>query len=113
MGDTAIDFKAIFAELLKEAEVLAEKTLKNYVKEAKGDSKDILNKMKADLERWTLQLAAGELSKDDFIFLVKGQKDLMEMVALKRAGITAITLNEFRDSLITMVTGSLLKAIKI
>jgi hypothetical protein len=44
--------------------------------EAIQDGEDFLNRTQDDLERWTRLLEEGELSRDEFESLVRGQKDL-------------------------------------
>jgi hypothetical protein len=66
--------------------------------EAIQDGEDFLNRTQDDLERWTRLLEEGELSRDEFESLVRGQKDLAEMEALKQAGLAAAKADRFQDS---------------
>ncbi len=85
---------------------LGELALKNWgeVKDAAvADGQAFLEKTKADLVRWTKLLAEGELTKDDFEWLIAGKKDLAEMQALKNAGLTLVRLERFQNALISLV----------
>jgi hypothetical protein len=55
------------------------------------------------LRRWTKLLAQGDLSKDDFEWLVAGKKDLAEMEALKQTGLALVRLERFQNALISLV----------
>jgi len=100
---TSEDFKPIEKQLKDEAIQLALTTFENYKKEAKADALKLIEEMKQNLEKWTLQLADGELSKADFEFLVLGQKELIEMIALKQAGLAKIKLDEFKIGLLNLI----------
>jgi hypothetical protein len=82
---------------------LAEKMLKEFTKEALKDSKKFLKKTEEDLKRWTRLLASGELTLDDFEWLVIGKKDLAELYLLKRKGLSLVRIDRFRNSLIDLI----------
>ncbi|HXB41903.1 MAG TPA: hypothetical protein VNZ49_15280 [Bacteroidia bacterium] len=108
-----IDFQNIFNVLVGEVEKLAQDTLKNYVNDAKSDGVAFLNSTKADLQKWVNELAAGDMTAEEFKSLVNGQKDLLEMVALRKAGETAITIDKFENSLLNLVTTTIFSLLKI
>ena len=87
---------------------LAEDTLKEFKDDAINDGKDFLRETDEDLRRWTSQLAAGELSQDEFKWLVQGKKDLAELKALKQKGLALAETDKFRAGLITLVTNTAL-----
>ncbi len=107
----AINFGELFTELKKNVLVLAKASFKSFEKEAEQDAENLLNSMKDKLERWTGLLAAGTLTLDDFELLVMAQKDLVEMKALQKAGLAAIKAEQFRDSLVNLITDTILSAI--
>jgi hypothetical protein len=98
-----VDFNAIFQELKGAVESLAKEKAGDYWKAAVGDADQFFNKTKDKLERWTIRLAKGELTPDDFEWLVKGEKDLAEMVLLREAGLTLIRVDEFKTALLDVV----------
>lgn len=102
-----VNFQQIFDNLKNEAGNLALSTFKDYKNEAKTDALKLVEDMKENLETWTLQLANGKLSKDDFEFLVLGQKELIEMNALKQAGLALIKADEFKTSLLNLITNTI------
>jgi galactokinase len=82
---------------------LAKKTLKGFKDEALSDAKEFLQSSQDDLQRWTKLLARGELSQDDFEWLVVGRKDVAELHALKQSGLAMIRLDRFRNALLDLV----------
>jgi hypothetical protein len=107
------DFSAIFDQLKKDVVSLAELTVKGYVKEAKDDGKKMLTEMKDNLQRWTLQLSRGDLTTQDFEWLVFSQKDLLLMEGLKQAGLAAIRAEQFKNSVLSLVIDTIFNMIKI
>jgi hypothetical protein len=82
---------------------LVARTLDDVKDAATKDGDRYLKKCKADLEKWTVQLAKNELSAADFAFCLRSETDLGAMIALERAGLTAIRLSRFRDDLVQTV----------
>jgi hypothetical protein len=103
-----IDFKQMIDKLKDEVIDLALSSFEKYKNEAKSDALKLLDELKGNLETWTLQLSEGKLSKTDFDFLVLGQKELIEMDALKQAGLALIKADEFKSSLLKLVTSTIL-----
>lgn len=100
------DFNDIFQGLKSAIESYAKKEVNDYWKEAVGDAGEFLDKTKDQLERWTKRLSNGELSTDDFTWLVKGKKDLAEMKLLKQAGLTLIRVDQFKAGLLDVIVNT-------
>jgi hypothetical protein len=100
------DFLDAFKPALQD---LAKQTLDAYSKQATTDGQAFLDAQKANLDKWTKELVDAELSKDDFADLVKGIRDLAELVALKQAGLAAARLDAFRTSLMNLVIDTAFK----
>lgn len=94
------DFVKAVEEGVKE---LAKKTLKGFKQEALTDAKAFLESSKDDLQRWTRLLAHGELSHDDFEWLVLGRKDVAKLHALKQSGLALVRLDRFKNALVDLV----------
>lgn len=82
---------------------LAGRTLGDLKDAATKDGTRYLQKCRADLEKWTTQLANGELSQKDFAFLLRSETDLGAMIALEQAGLAAAKLQRFRDDLVRTI----------
>jgi len=99
----AYNFDTVFTSLKSGVITLAETDLKNYISAAEQDGQAVLDDLKADLETWAQQVAAGTLSGADFQDFLLGQKDEIEMVALKEAGLAEIATDQFRDDVINLI----------
>jgi hypothetical protein len=97
------DFDDFLENLKKGLEELAKKNWIEFREAAEKDGKAFVEKTKEDLRRWTKLLAQGDLSKDDFEFLVAGKKDLAAMEALRQAGLTLVRLERFQNALTSLV----------
>lgn len=82
---------------------LAQDTVIDFKDQAIQDGEDFLQQTKDDLQRWTNLLAQGQLTRDDFQFLVVSKRDLAEMHALTQAGLALVAIQTFRDGLINLV----------
>ena len=100
-----MDFNKFWEDLKKSLEKLVKQSVSNFGEQAKKDGFEFLDETKSDLEKWTKQLAAGDLSKDDFEWLVKGRKDLAKMEALKQAGLAAIEIDKLKKQILDLVVG--------
>jgi len=100
------DFLKALKDGLKQ---LVTDTVQDFKQAATKDGEAFLANARTDLETWTKALAKGELSKEEFEWLLKGQKDLAEMVALKQAGLGLVRVDQFRSSLIDLVVGTAFK----
>lgn len=106
-----IKFDEFFKELNKELLEFAEYSWRKYRESAVKDGKAFLDKNKTDLERWVKLLASGALTHDDFEWLIAGKKDLVEMYALKQAGLTKVALDRFINGLIDTIVATTFKMI--
>ena len=66
-------------------------------------AKNFCLQLKGDLIRWTQELADGELTKSDFETLLSGQKDLIEMRALKQSRLSLAGIDEFKDNVFSLI----------
>jgi hypothetical protein len=79
---------------------LIQKNFSDFVNEAQSDATAFLNEAKEDLIKWTDLLAAGSIDKDEFTALVDSDKDLLELHALKQAGLAQARWDLFVNSVI-------------
>ena len=106
-----LDTKELLKGLKSEIITLAKTSFGGFAKEAEQDAKLTIDKIKEKFTRWVVLLAEGQLTKEDFELLVNAQKDLLEMKGLQKAGLSAIKVEGFRDSVIKVVLDTAFKAI--
>ena len=97
------DFDEFVRAVVEGAKRLAQDTLQQGVLEAGRDAESFLQRAEEKLRRWTALLARGELTREEFAFLVRSQADLAELFALTQLGIGLARLQDFRDKLIDLV----------
>lgn len=102
-----IDFQNVLQTLKQGITTIAEKDIKDYVAAATADGQAILTSLKTDLENWTKELAMGTLNKSEFTDLVQGQKDELELVALKQAGLAEIAVDQFKQDVFNLVSSTI------
>ena len=90
---------------------LAGLLLTKYKGQAMADAQDFIRTTKADLTEWVSALQAGQLDKDDFESLVRGEKDLAEMRALKQEGLTQIAIDGFTNGITQILINSAFAAL--
>jgi hypothetical protein len=103
------DFNDFWKELQTEIVEFADYSWKAYKAAAIKDGKAFLAKSKDDLKRWTDMLAQGNLTKDDFEWLVAGKKDLAQLVALKQKGLAQVALDRFTNGVIDTIVSTAFK----
>ena len=91
------DFNEIFEELKKGIVSLAENNLKEFKDQAISSGMDFLEQSKDEIKLWTEELATGQMSKEDFEWLVKGKKDLAELIILKEKGLAKSQVDKFTN----------------
>lgn len=79
--------------------------------ETKKDVQAFLDASKEKLERWTLLLAAGHISTEEYKWLVESQKDLVVLKGLYAAGVSKIKLGHLKNSILDTVINTAIAAI--
>lgn len=110
---TKIQIDDLFRAISGGITVLAETTVKNYLKEAKKDGERIVKSVKENVINWAQLLLEGKLSTEDFEWLMLRQKDLVAMDALKQAGLAQIRIEAFKQSVLSIIIDSVFTAVKI
>jgi|JI7StandDraft_1071085.scaffolds.fasta_scaffold183102_2 hypothetical protein len=99
-----------FIDALREnLSTYAEEQWEEFKKEAVKDGRAFAKEAAKDLARWTSALAKGDLSSDDFKWLLKSKKALFELNALKTAGLSKARLARFVNGVIDLVVDTAIK----
>lgn len=108
-----MDFDNILKELKSELLALLNNKFTNLSKESKKDIDAFLKQSEEKLKRWTLLLSQGELTQEDFEWLVKSQKDLMLFQALHTAGVSKIKLGHLKNSIVNVIVRTIIKLVVV
>lgn len=96
-----------------------EQELKNLVKtkvearalELRQYIETFLKENVADMERWGKLVTEGSLTRDEFSWLVKSKRDLLELEFLKLAGYSLVEAEQTRDEVLQLVIKAALSLI--
>lgn len=105
------DFATVFDDIKSAFVSNAQELGQEYKEQALADGKALLNEVKDDLHRWLSLLAADHLKPDEFEWLVKSNKSLAKMTALKQSGIAAQQVKQFAKGLLNTIVDTSLKAV--
>ena len=105
------DTDAIVDSIEAQSKALAEQLIGQFTKQAIADTKDFVEKSRGDWERWAGELARGEIDEDDLESLVRAEKDVAEMRALKQAGLAQVTLDTFTKGVLDIAISAITAAI--
>ncbi len=108
-----INFDQIVNQLLSGVETIAKNSLNDYVNQAKADGKNYIDNAKEDLLEWTKEVETGSMNRKDIEFLLESDEDLSKMTALKQAGLAQGHIDQFRNSIINLIVGTITGLVKI
>lgn len=98
-----MDIKELLKDLKKGLLELVKEKFDVESKELKAEISGILKVSKVKLERWANLLQKGELTQDDFEWLVGSQRDLLKLETLRKLGISQVKLGHFKSKVIKFI----------
>ena len=107
----AFNFSDLFDTLKEGVVALVKSTLKNCIDAGEKDGQKMLDEMKEKLERWSGQLLQGNITKEDFEWLLYSQKQLIVMTALKDAGLGQIEADLFKANVLNLIKETIFQAL--
>ena len=107
------DFNQILKDIKDQLGPLAEKNLKEFAGQGKQDAEAFLEQSRAKLEKWVQQLADKEIDEAEFRWLVESEKAAAEMEALRAANAGTVRIEQFRDSVLSVVVKTAVTAIAV
>jgi hypothetical protein len=105
------DFNQIFNDIKNQLGPLAQENLKEFASQGKQDAEAFLEQSRADLQQWVQQLANKEIDAAEFRWSVESQKAAAQMTALRAANAGQVRIDQFRDSVISVVVSTAVSAI--
>jgi hypothetical protein len=103
-------FEDFLGELKGEIKDLVAEHWGNFASAATKDASAFVDESVEDLKRWTQLLSDGSITVHEFEFLLQAKKDLLEMTALKEAGLAQVQRDRFVSGLITTIISVAVKA---
>lgn len=108
-----IDFDTFLKTVSADLGTLAEDLGRNYAKGVVKDGTDFAKRFKDRIERRITLLANGKLTKDEFEWLMKAEKNLVELKSIEKKGLAVVQLNEIRDAIIDTLIGAAFKMVRL
>ena len=99
----------IFNGLLDDVKSLAGDTAKDFLKQTTVDSQQFTAQAEANIQRWRTQLTNGDIDKEDFESLLRGQLAEATLAALLKAGIAQKKAGEITDKVIDLAISAAFK----
>ncbi|MBF4484354.1 hypothetical protein [Flavobacterium sp. CSZ] len=98
-----MDKDKIIENLKKELKAIIANSYKDIKPQLEKDLTVFFQTSKEKLERWIVLFSAGDLTEEEFEWLLKSQLDLTVLQALQTAGISKIKLNTIKNNIIKMI----------
>lgn len=105
------DTDAILESIEAQSKALAEKLFAQFSQQAIADTQDFLATSREDIERWTGELARGEIDEDDLESLIRAERDVAEMRALKQAGLAQVNIDTFTKGVLDIAVNAIVAAV--
>jgi hypothetical protein len=100
-----------WSNIEKETVTLAKTILHGYAGEALKDAQAFRVRVEQQMHEWSQDLRNGEITQKNFASLVRGERDLAEMQALKQVGLAQVALDTFTSGFMEIVLNAALAAI--
>ena len=104
-------FMEFWIQLLTNVESFAADKWNELKQDAVEDSKKFLTEVKDDVQRWISLLAEGKLTIDDLGWLIKGKREVAELLFLKQKGLAKPDLDKFFEGLLETIISTAFKLI--
>jgi hypothetical protein len=104
-------FMEFWAQVLANVETFAADKWNELKEDAVEDSKKFLTEVKDDVQRWISLLAEGKLTSDDLGWLIKGKREVAELLFLKEKGLAKPDLDKFFEGLLETILSTAFKLI--
>lgn len=93
----------VIENLKKELKAIISNSYKDIKPQLEKDLAAFFQTSTEKLERWILLFSSGDLTEEEFEWLLKSQLDLTVLQALQTAGISKIKLNTIKNNIIKMI----------
>ena len=104
-------FNHFETELKQQLETYAATIWKDYKSSTLKEANEFALNTREDLKRWSIALARGQLTRDDFAWLVESKRDLFHLETLKQAGLSKVAIGRFINGVIDLVVTTALKTL--
>ena len=105
------DFNEFLEAMKTNFHKLAEGPFQKYTKQITLDGIEFAKRLEEDLKSWGAEYSIHEMTKEEFVDLIKSKKELLEMEALKKENLPRTELNKIRNAIVESVTETAVKVL--
>lgn len=106
-----MDIEKLIKDLKESLLTLLGDKYKEFRPEIEKEIKEFLKQSEDKLKRWILLLAEGSITKDEFEWLLKSQKDLLALKTIQASGLSKIKVNNIKNSIIKTIFDVVIAAV--
>jgi hypothetical protein len=97
-------FDVFFSAVLDDAERVGGSSASNFLRQTTIDNQAFKLQAEVDLQRWSAEMNNGQMDRDDFASLLRGQLSEATLAALLKAGAAQKQAGVMRDKIINLAT---------
>ena len=98
-----MDFDILFKELKDEITVLAKDKFDGQSTAIVEDMQEYFEQSKEKLQKWGNLFKQQRIDKDELIWLLKSQKDILQLKSLQHIGVSSISIGHFKNKIVDTV----------
>ena len=106
-----MDIEKLIKDLKDTLLTLLGNKYKEFKPEIQKDIADFIKQSEEKLKRWILLLADGSLTKEEFEWLLKSQRDLVALKTIQATGISKIRINNIKNSILKTIFDVVIAAV--
>lgn len=106
-----MDIEKLIKDLKDTLLTLLGSKYKEFKPEIQKDITDFIKQSEEKLKRWILLLADGSLTKEEFEWLLKSQRDLVALKTIQATGISKIRINNIKNSILKTIFDVVIAAV--
>lgn len=80
-----------------------------FLPEIEGAIIQFMEQSKEKWKRWLFLYNDNQITKDEWLWLLKSQKNIIELKALQQAGVTKIELNRVKNNILKVIFDTVIK----
>jgi mannose/fructose/N-acetylgalactosamine-specific phosphotransferase system component IIB len=103
-----MDFDILFKELKEEIAELAKDKFDEQSTAIVLDMEAYLAHSKEKLQKWAKLFKENKIDKDELVWLLKSQKDLLLLKSLQNLGISSISIGHFKNKIVDTVLSKII-----
>jgi hypothetical protein len=108
----SISYEELFRTLKFEIENLAGMLIPDHLSQAVSDGNYILTELRNSIEEWCEMLDTADIDAGNFKSLLFDERENFKMMALRKAGLTILEMEDFRDQVFKLIYSSVITMVK-